>query len=186
MGTELIIVRHGEPAQGGVADPGLSELGLRQAEAVASYLTPEPVAALYCSPLLRATASAGPLSAALDLPVQIEDRVAEFDQGQIYYSEKHAAEMGAEVAMAKLAQMKSPEFRGRAVDGFTAIAEANPDASVAVVCHGGVLSAMVSTAVYNAEVVFLPEYSSVTRVRYDGGLWSLRSYNECHWLRDLA
>ncbi len=184
MPTELILVRHGDPAAGGVEDPGLSEVGRLQAQATARQLVGEPLAALYTSPLRRAIESAEPLAAAVGLEPIVEDRIAEFDNGQVYYSEKHAAEMDAGTAMAKLAAMRSPEFRARVLDGFAAIEAANPDAAVAAVCHGGVISILVGAAVYNDSLIFLPEYGSVTRIRSHGAeLRNLISYNEASWLR---
>ncbi len=183
MSTEFIIVRHGEPTSGGVEDPSLSELGRLQAEATAQQLAAEIVEAVYTSPLQRATQSAAPVGDVLGLDPIVDDRVAEFDSGQVYYSEKHTADMGPEVAMAKLAAMQSPEFQDRVLAGFDAIEAANPDATVAVVCHGGVISTIVGAAVYNPALIFLPEYGSITRVRsHADGLRNLVSYNESSWL----
>ncbi len=85
--------------------------------------------------------------------------------------------------MAKLAAMQSPEFQDRVLAGFDAIEAANPDATVAVVCHGGVISTIVGAAVYNPALIFLPEYGSITRVRsHADGLRNLVSYNESSWL----
>jgi probable phosphoglycerate mutase len=185
--TDLIIVRHGDPASGGVEDPPLSEFGHRQAGATAEMLGQvvgaEHIDALYVSPLRRARESAEPIGRHLGLTPIVEDRIAEFDHGQVYYSEKHAADMSAEVAMAKLAAMQSPEFRDRVLAGFDAIEAAHPDGAVAVVCHGGVISTIVGAAVYNPTLIFLPEYGSITRVRsHAGGLRNLISYNESSWL----
>ncbi|MEM9564053.1 MAG: histidine phosphatase family protein [Actinomycetota bacterium] len=163
MPTELILVRHGDPSAGGVEDPGLSDTGHRQAAATAEQLVAEPLVALYTSPLRRATESAEPLAAAVGLEPVVDERIAEFDHGQVYYSEKHAAEMDAGTAMAKLAAMRSPEFRERVLAGFGAIEAAHPDGMVAAVCHGGVISILVGAAVYNDSLIFLPEYGSVTR-----------------------
>ena len=185
MPTDFVIVRHGDPAAGGVEDPPLSDLGRRQAEATARHLarSGEALAAIYVSPLRRATESAQPLAAALGLEPRIEERVAEYDYGQIYYSEKHAAEMGAEMALSVMERMQSPEFRSRVLAGLDAIEAAHPDQAVAVVCHGGVISVAVTAAVYNETLMFLPEYGSITRIRsHGGGLRNLVSYNEHSWL----
>lgn len=183
MPTEFIIVRHGDPATGGVEDPPLSDLGRRQAEATAAALAGTAMAALYVSPLLRARQSAEPLALATGLEPVVEERIAEFDQGQIYFSEKHAAEMDAKTMLAKMEALKSPEFRDRVLAGFDAIGAAHPDDTVAVVCHGGVISILVAAAVYNQSLLFLPEYGSVSRVRsHGGGLRSLVSFNETSWL----
>jgi probable phosphoglycerate mutase len=187
--TEFIIVRHGEPAEAGVEDPPLSERGLRQAEATAAALPTAldgPPAALYVSPLLRARQSAEPLGRALGLEPMVDESIAEFNYGQPYYSEQHTATMGSEVIAQMMASLKDPAFLDRVRTGFDTIGEAHPDATVVAVCHGGVVSAMVTAAVYNDEPIFLPDYGSVTRVTsHGGGLRSLNSYNEASWLTDL-
>lgn len=186
MPTDFVIVRHGDPAAGGVEDPGLSELGRRQAEAAAGALAGADLVALYVSPLRRARESAEPLARITGLRPVVEERVAEFDHGQIYYSEKHAADLEADQALSILEGMQRPEFRDRVLAGFDAIEAAHPDGTVAVVCHGGVISILVAAAVYNQSLMFLPEYGSVTRVRsHGGGLRNLVSYNEASWLAGL-
>ncbi len=183
MPTELIIVRHGDPTTGGVEDPPLSDLGRRQAMATAERLVGLEVEAIYVSPLRRARESAEPVGRVLGLDPIVDDRVAEFDHGQIYYSEKHAEQMDAETAVAKLAALQSPEFRDRVLGGFEAIEAAHPDGTAVVVCHGGVISTMVGAAVYNHSLIFLPQNGSITRIRaHTGGLRNLISYNESSWL----
>ena len=194
MPTEFIIVRHGDPAAGGVEDPGLSDLGHRQAAATAVALataTPggvgRPPTALYTSPLERARQSAEPVARTLGLAAVVEERLAEFDQGRVYYSEKHAHEMDAGTTRSVLEAMQSPAFRHRVLAGFDAIESAHPDESVVVVSHGGVLSVMVAAAVYNPNLMFLPAYGSVTRIHSHGqGLRNLVSYNEASWLARLS
>lgn len=191
MPVEFVIVRHGDPAAAGVEDPGLSDLGRRQAEATARHLAEQnnnglTIDALYVSPLRRAAESAAPLAELLGLDPVVEDRVAEYDHGSVYYSEKHTEQMGDETAMSVIERLQSPDFRARVVEGFDAIAAANPDGRVAVVCHGGVISIMVSAAVYNESLMFLPEYGSITRVNsHGGGLRNLVAYNEASWLAAL-
>jgi probable phosphoglycerate mutase len=163
----------------------LSDLGHRQAAATAAHLADAELAALYVSPLLRARQSAEPLADTTGLTPVIDQRVAEFDHGQIYYSEKHTAEMGEEAALAKIAAIQHPEFRDRVRAGFDAIEATHPDTTVAVVCHGGVISAMMCAAVYNESLIFLPRNGSITRIQsHGGGLRSLVSYNEAAWLAE--
>ena len=80
----LIIVRHGRTEAnarglllGSRLDPGLDELGRRQAEALAAAL-PE-VERVVSSPLLRTQETA----AAFGLPVEVDDRWAEVDYGDL-------------------------------------------------------------------------------------------------------
>ena len=79
--TRIYMIRHGKAAAGwdGDADPGLNELGLAQAEAVAKKvqaLVTTPVS-IYSSPLKRCQETAAPLAAAWGVTPQIEAGVGE-------------------------------------------------------------------------------------------------------------
>ena len=79
--TRIYMIRHGKAAAGwdGDADPGLNELGLAQAEAVAKKvqaLVATPVS-IYSSPLKRCQETAAPLAAAWGVTPQIEAGVGE-------------------------------------------------------------------------------------------------------------
>ena len=82
---ELILIRHGLPEKvirqdGGAADPELSPNGHAQARKMADYLKSEPISAIYSSPMRRAAQTAAPLSELFDLPIELVDGVAEYDQ----------------------------------------------------------------------------------------------------------
>lgn len=70
------IVQHGEKQQGQL-DPGLTERGHRQADAVAVALRDADVSRVCASPLRRARQSAELLARALDLPVTVEAGLTE-------------------------------------------------------------------------------------------------------------
>ncbi|MDX1732955.1 MAG: histidine phosphatase family protein [Halioglobus sp.] len=74
---DVYLVRHGEAAAswGQSADPGLSELGQRQAQDVAQALLPQlaPHTRLFSSPLARARETAAPLGRELGAEVAISD-----------------------------------------------------------------------------------------------------------------
>jgi broad specificity phosphatase PhoE len=78
---DIYIVRHGEAASswGESADPGLSELGLAQAQTAASTLAALPGSGLQLlsSPLLRAQETAKASSEKLGLAVAIDDTFRE-------------------------------------------------------------------------------------------------------------
>ena len=73
------MVRHGRAEAGWdtALDPGLDELGRRQADQVASTLGDGPAVQLVSSPLLRCRQSAAPLARRWEVPVAIERAVAE-------------------------------------------------------------------------------------------------------------
>jgi broad specificity phosphatase PhoE len=75
----LILVRHGEAAAGFTQDldPGLSDRGRQQAEAVAAALTLEGPLPIVTSPLRRTTETAVPLEVAWTRQATVEPRVSE-------------------------------------------------------------------------------------------------------------
>jgi broad specificity phosphatase PhoE len=77
--TRLYLVRHGRAAAGWDTDPdpGLDEIGQRQADALASRLQPLGPLPILTSPLLRCRQTAAPLAAAWHVEPRVEDAVAE-------------------------------------------------------------------------------------------------------------
>lgn len=75
----LILVRHGEASAGwgDARDPGLSDLGRAQAEAVAEVLAPQGPVPVITSPLRRTRETAAPLARRWGLQVVVEPRVGE-------------------------------------------------------------------------------------------------------------
>lgn len=78
---ELVLIRHGQPAWDrdgrSVDDPGLTELGHRQAAAVAARLAGLRVDRLLVSPLVRARETAAPIAAALAIEPEVHPWMAE-------------------------------------------------------------------------------------------------------------
>jgi broad specificity phosphatase PhoE len=74
--TTLYLVRHGDKIRA-AGDFGLTELGKRQARAVAAYFATLPITKLYSSPLQRAQETAQAISQRIGLPIQIEPRLRE-------------------------------------------------------------------------------------------------------------
>ena len=77
---ELVLIRHGEPdweRDKASGDPGLTELGHKQAKRAAAYLKGRSLHALYCSPLRRARETAQPIAANHQLEPQVVDNLEE-------------------------------------------------------------------------------------------------------------
>ena len=86
--TRLLVIRHGQSLwnQAGIIqgqqDIALSELGERQAAAVAARLSSAPIAAVYASPLCRALQTAAVVADPHDLAVQTDADLAEIHHGE--------------------------------------------------------------------------------------------------------
>ena len=85
--AELVLIRHGQTAwneQGrwqGQQDVPLSDLGLRQAQAVAARLRHTHVDAIYSSDLRRASDTAAAIATAVGVPVRLDARLRERSLG---------------------------------------------------------------------------------------------------------
>lgn len=85
----LILIRHAETDHNreqrvqGRADNPLSELGLRQAAALAEHLRHEPLRAVISSPLVRASATAEAVAAPHGLPVTLDADLIEMHVGEM-------------------------------------------------------------------------------------------------------
>lgn len=89
MTTNFILFRHGQTEWNaserfrGHADLALNETGLNQARSIAARLKSEKLAAIYCSPLRRASQTAQPLADALGIPVQKHEGLSDIDFGAL-------------------------------------------------------------------------------------------------------
>lgn len=199
--TEIIIVRHGAsvdvvpgqpfPLVLGRGDPPLSEIGERQADAVAAGLRAEAIAGIYVTPLQRTHRTAAPLAAALGLePVPlaelIEVGLGEWEGGEwrlrsaagdpivnrVFTEGRWDAIPGGE-------PLDSIAARVRA--GISTIAESTgPDRSAVAVLHGGIIDEVCRQATGSRPLAFVHvENGSISRLVIGvGRTWTLRSFND--------
>ncbi|HUP84839.1 MAG TPA: histidine phosphatase family protein [Acidimicrobiales bacterium] len=193
---ELILVRHAEPVRivdaDGPADPPLAERGIKQAEALASYLGAEPIGAVWSSPMQRARETAAPLAAALGCEVVVDTELAEWDRASTSYipiEELKANKDERWVAMVE-GNLEGDgidlvAFRDGVVSAMDHIVTGNPGASVAVVCHGGVINTYLADILgIDRPLWFEPKYTSIHRVLASRrGDRSLETLNEIAHLR---
>jgi len=151
--TEILLVRHADCYDGmeGIHDPPLSQLGRRQAVALAKRLRSLPIAAVYASPLQRARQTAD----ALGHPVRLDQRLVEADidwEHGIRFTEQ-IEDVAARVA--------------EAVD--EAVAE-HPGARLVMVSHGGAIMAYLGRLLELPApgLRLLPYFTSVSVVRARG------------------
>ena len=86
---KLYIARHGETAWNaenlvcGRTDLPLTERGMEQARLLAENAVGKGIEVIIASPLLRARQTAQAVSDAIGVPIQIDDRLVEFDFGSL-------------------------------------------------------------------------------------------------------
>ena len=196
---ELLLIRHALPvrieAADGAADPGLAELGVRQAEALARYLAEESVDVLLSSPLRRARETAEPVAAALGIDAEIVDGLAEFDRDSNWYIPIEELRAAGDPRWLNyldehwgIDRGLDPEgFRSGVVRTMEAVIAAHPGRRVAAVAHGGVINAYVAHVLQTPIAgVFEPAYASVTRVlAASTGQRMVKSMNEAAHVRGL-
>jgi probable phosphoglycerate mutase len=189
---ELLLIRHALPVRidegtvDGPADPHLAELGVRQAEALASWLAEERVHAIWSSPMRRARETAAPLSARLGLPVRVDEDLAEYDREALSYIPIEELKAADDPRWNQLPE-RPEEFQADVVAAIEAIVAAHPGQRVAVVCHGGVINAYAGHVLgIDDPLFFLPAYTSVSRVlAASTGVRSIESLNESGHIRHL-
>lgn len=195
---ELLLVRHARPevvfAGGTIADPPLTEEGRAQAQLLAKALAGGlygPVTAVVTSTMQRAIQTAEPSTEALGVVAETDERIVELDQGWTTYGTGLDAYPTREDAWRSMnsgtwgSNTFDPiAFRARVRAGIDDIAGRHADGSVAVVCHGGVISAYLAEVLGVARSVFFsPDYCSVSRVLAEPGYRELLSANETLHMR---
>jgi broad specificity phosphatase PhoE len=191
----IYCVRHGESvynAEGriqGQADVMLSDLGLRQGEAVAHELQKICLDAIYSSPLVRAKQTAEILAERVNLPIRFDDRLKEIDAGIF----QHQRRVDLEVTHPEELQRWRSEdldyvipggesrrqLMQRGCEAMWAVA-ANEHRHVAVVAHGRLLVVTIKCLVGlepHAPPISL-ENGSITTLAFDGGGFRVERWNQ--------
>ncbi len=184
---ELIVVRHARPERiedaDGPADPPLTDIGLRQARAVAGYLGGEQIDAIYVSPMRRARQTAEPLERLLGVEAVVRDGIREYDAEEPNYipvEDLKADKAAWKEYLATEATTDRSRFVAEVILTMDQIAAENRGKRVAVVCHGGVINAWAHHVVGNDNSLFFnPDYTSINRFMVaSSGEKSVVSLNE--------
>lgn len=154
---KLLLIRHGQTPGNvlGQLDtarpgPGLTDLGERQAEAMARSLANEPIGALYASTLVRTQITAAPLGRMRNLGVEVLEGLHEIEAGaleKLTDHESHKRYMGTVFAWAAGdLDRKMPagpdghEFFGRFDAAIARVLDqVGKDSTAAVVSHGAAI-----------------------------------------------
>lgn len=158
--TRLLLIRHAQPdedARGrcyGRLDIGLSARGQRRAQLLARTLDRIPLAAVYSSPSTRALATAGPLAAAHQLTLSVEDALREIDFGELegrsydeiqaVYPDLYRYWMQTPTLVEFPGGESYTQLRERALAALEAIRARHRGEVAAIVSHGGILRAMLA------------------------------------------
>jgi broad specificity phosphatase PhoE len=160
VSTTIVLVRHGETDWNrdnrfqGHADPPLNEAGRGQARALGAELAGAAFAALYTSPLRRASETARILSGALGLEPRVSDALQEVDVGS--WSGLTRSEVEARFPEGYRRWLEYghgwddgetyEELGARVVAGLFRIAADHPHARVLAVTHGGPIRSALAAA----------------------------------------
>jgi probable phosphoglycerate mutase len=208
--VEVILARHGSvdhrPSDrlveadgmiGAQRDPDLSELGRRQAIALAQRLRVLAPRALFVTPLARTQQTAAPLADELRLEPLVEPGLREVylgdweglfgrhpDQGPMV---RRMREVGRWDVIPNAEPME--QLSQRVSDALERVADAGaPSGTVVAVVHGGIVAEACRQVTGSRPFAFLhAENASITRlVRLDHDRWELHGFNDVAHLVDVA
>lgn len=192
---DLVLIRHALPIRiegaGAPADPELTDLGHRQAKAVAQSLADEKLDAIYVSPMARARQTSAPLEEAFAISASVVPGVQEYDADDHSYIPMEDLKADKERWRRFVAEQQSEDMSGFAttvVDSIESMIAEHRGQRIAVVCHGGVINVWAAKVLGLAPSMFFePFYTSVNRfVAASSGERSLLSLNETGHLRGLS
>ena len=175
----LLLIRHAEAApvleetEGG-SDPPLTELGREQSRRLGAWYGCETIDAIVASPMKRAAETAEELARVCGLDVEYVDGLAEYDRAALTYVPAHMVDrddpdyrmMIEEGTYVPGPGGEDPDaFRDRSVACVESVVERFPGATVAVVCHGGVINVYIAHLLSIPRMLwFYPENTGVSRI----------------------
>ncbi len=150
--THLCLIRHGQTdwnVQGrytGQSDIPLNGTGQAQAQSLVEQLTSHKIDAIFSSDLMRASETAGILSESFQIPVQLDSRLREINQGE--WEGKHLDDI--KLKYNDIWQKRKsnphdirppggeslPEVSTRVIEAVEEIAAKYPEGTVLIISHG--------------------------------------------------
>lgn len=194
---QVLLIRHALPHRteaGEGSDPELDECGLQQAQRLPAALERFSISRLVSSPQRRAWQTAEPVSSALGIGIDVDDRLAEYDRAMSHYVpleqvRTERPEDWKRMAAGQLpAAVDTDAFRrriGAALDDI--VAGSDHSDTVAVFSHGGVINVVLHEILGTARLLSFPiDYASVTLLRYSrNGKASVAGVNGTDHVWDL-
>jgi broad specificity phosphatase PhoE len=209
-GTEIYFIRHAdalpdatEVVLGHYDQQSLSEVGRKQAQALAEGLREVKLAAIYSAPLGRARQTAMPLAESKGLEVQIEPGLREVELGPLHpnVSESVTPAEYAEALKARLREIAviaigeggwgsipgaepSAALRARVTATVTGVVARHQGESVALVSHAGVINAYFAAILGLQRDYFFPTANTaISVVRVKGPNALIMALNDIAHLR---
>ncbi|OMC07054.1 histidine phosphatase family protein [Mycobacterium sp. SP-6446] len=194
---QVLLVRHALPLRsehGQGSDPDLSDEGKAQVTRLPNALARFPISRVVSSPQRRAIQTAEPVAAARELAVEIDERFAEYDRDLPVYIPVEQIRAENPQEWARLAQGHLPSavdedaFRARVLAGVDdLVAATDPDDTVAVFSHGGVINLLLHHILGTARLLSFPvDYASFTRLLYSrSGQATVATVNAVEHVWDL-
>ena len=185
--VHLVLIRHAESLHNRDGDrvnvdSGLTELGWRQAHAVAGWLAeryrPD---LLLSSSLMRARQTAEVIAARMNLPVVIDDGLAE---AEFQYWDELPYNWDTPMdSWADLWQPNAEEaplyasFRARVHDSLARMVTGRPNATILALTHGGVIGTLMRSLFGGHHVAVSTANSGVTQFTWEMNRWRLIFHN---------
>lgn len=193
--THLVLVRHGQSlynrdGEAAGADSGLTELGWRQAQAVAEWLAHRyRPAALIASNLARAQQTADVIAHRLKLPIVTSEGLAEAEAP--YWEElpqPQADPLAAWETNWHPAAARAPfyvAFRARLRAALAQILADFAGQTVIVVSHGGSIGTILRSLFGGHNLKVFTENTGITQLTFHEGHWQLVCHNLTQHLAGL-
>lgn len=202
--TTLWLVRHGETEwnregrQQGHLDSPLTEVGMRQAQAIAMAMAGHTFSALYSSDLGRAMCTAACIGETIGLPVNAEPRLRERHLG-VFQGLTWTEAEGRCAQVVTAFRTGDPDYViptgesarqrfARTTGCLTELARRHGGETFAVVAHGGVLDGMYRLANrigLSESRGFKLFNASINVFDFDGDCWAVREWGRTDHLGDI-
>lgn len=194
---QLLLIRHALPLRtnaGEGSDPELDTDGWEQARRLPRALARFTVSRLVSSPQRRAAQTAEPVAEALGLPIEIDERIAEYDRGMSQYVPLEQVRDERPDDWARMAQGRLPGAVDS--DAFSArvraalqhiVASTDHRETVALFTHGGVINIVLHEILGTTKPLSFPiDYASVTHLRRSrAGMFTVAGVNSVEHVWDL-
>ncbi|WP_397383066.1 histidine phosphatase family protein [Prosthecobacter sp.] len=158
---QIYLIRHGEVEEkyhkvfgGSRIDMGLSPLGVRMGEAVATWLKDTKVEAIYASPMLRVQQTLAPLAKQTGLEPELMPELMEIDFGDWTGSRWDEVQTNFNASAFDWLEIieNNGIANGESIDSLMKrvqecllqIIRAHPHQKVAIFCHGGIIRVMIA------------------------------------------